>query len=336
MATNKTPKNDGEINVYENADAKSTRYWEPNACAIFINGMNNAPSDHVDSALALSKLLTRPVVGVYNLSEGTGIDFLQCIGDKITWQMMITDRKAVLKLLGDPATAKKKVMDVLKRNAAAKPLYNLLSSTSSNLQIYAHSQGNLILSNVLTGMYLLNGPDSLKRFTVNSFGSPAMNWPPGFIHYKHGFTFDPVNWLAGFDTKMNISKVGVPTTADAMGIVSHGFLNYLQDDATFVVNRFRFGALRMTANMDEEGLADALIGMKTNMPRVRAVFERLYSAHWSDVDDVAELYMNRAENLPMILTAIKQDESLRKLLIKSLDELWTSKGDKRIIDLLGK
>ena len=46
----------------------------------------------------------------------------------------------------------------------------------------------------------------------------------------------------------------------------------------------------------KKGLASALAQMGTNLPRITAIFERLYSAHNSDVDDVAELYLNKIKN----------------------------------------
>jgi hypothetical protein len=188
----------------------------------------------------------------------------------------------------------------------------------------------------LTAIFILGGPRglSLSRFTVHSFGSPTVNWPEGFRHHRHGFTFDPVNWLSGFDSSFSISKVGVPTISEKALVISHGFKCYMADDATFVVNRFRWGSFGMTASMDEPGLAQALADMGTNIPRITAIFERLYSAHNNDVDDVAELYVNKIKNNSAVLGLVKQDYKLRELLIKSLDEGWTSSGEYEAIALL--
>ncbi len=112
-----------------------------------------------------------------------------------------------------------------------------------------------------------------------------------------------MNWLAGIDFSFSISKLG--------GVwFSHGFKSYMTDDATFVVNRFRWGSLGLTASMDEKGLADALVQMGTNLPRVPRIFERLDAVHNSDVDDVAELYLEQVKHKPSLLRLIKQEKKL--------------------------
>ena len=47
------PKNDGDVNVYEHAEAKSTTYWQSQRSVVFINGMANSPTDHMKSAVAV-------------------------------------------------------------------------------------------------------------------------------------------------------------------------------------------------------------------------------------------------------------------------------------------
>jgi hypothetical protein len=340
MATNPLPSEDGAVNIYENTEARATRYWNHQRVVVFVNGMANSPADHQKSALALSKLQTCRVIGVFNKSAGTREDILQCLGDK--WQFdghgMDTSfnkaRTAYLKAFGSPGAAETAIVAALSRNLAAASLFSQLRTQQGEIEVFAHSQGNLILSNVLTAISILEGETGLSRFTAHSFGSPTVNWPQGFTHNRHGFTFDPVNWLAGFDSSFEISKVGVPTISEKFGVVSHGFKCYLADDATFVVNRFRWGSFGMTASMDEKGLAKALAAMGTNIPRVTAVFERLDSSHNSDVDDVAELYVNNIKNSTSILQLVRQSHKLRDLLIKSLDEGWTSSSEYKAIDVL--
>lgn len=334
------PKNDGAVNLYEHLEARSTHYWQPHRSVFFINGMSNAPADHRDSAVALSKLQMCRVVGIYNESSGKVADLIQCLGDKWQWDGHGIDRQfnkartAFLKAFGSPGAAEAALVDTLSRNKAAVALFQQLRKTTGSVDIFAHSQGNLILANVLTVISILDGESGLARFTVNSFGSPTVNWPKGIVHNRNGFTFDPVNWLAGFDSKFSISKVGVPTVKEAIGVVSHGFQCYMADDATFVINRFRWGSFRLTAKMDEEGLATALAQMGTNLPRVTAIFERLYTAHNSDVDDVAELYVNKIKDNPTLLDLIRNDRKLKDLLIKSLDEGWTSSDEYAAIAVL--
>lgn len=331
--TNPLPSGDGAVNIYENPEALTTPYWNRQRSVVFINGMDNSPSDHRVSAIALSKLQMCRVIGVYNKTDGVWTDLLQCLGDK--WQFdghgldraWNQARTAYLNAFGSAGDAERAILGALSRNPAAVTLFAELRRVPGEREIFAHSQGNLILSNVLTAISILEGERGLNRFTVHSFGSPTVNWPQGFTHHRHGFTFDPVNWLAGFDSSFSISKVGVPTVAEKFGVLSHGFKCYMADDATFVVNRFRWGSFGLTASMDEAGLAKALAAMGTNIPRITAIFERLYSAHNSDVDDVAELYVNEIRNNSMVLNLVRQNTKLRDLLIKSLDEGWTSSGE---------
>lgn len=340
MSSNPLPGHDGAVNEYQNAESRSTRYWQARRNVIFINGMGNSPQDHVESALGLSKLQMCTVIGVYNQSSGTFSDLVQCLADKWQWSGFTKNkqideiRTQYYKLTGNPANAKQGIVEALSRNGAAVPLFHLLRSKPENLDIFAHSQGNLILANVLTGIQILDGTGALSRFTVHSFGSPTVSWPAGFTHLDHGFTFDPVNWLSGFDSSFTISKVGLPTIPEGLGIFSHGFKSYLADDATFVVNHFRWGSFGMTASMDEEGLAACLANMGKNIPRVRAIFQRLYQAHGSDVDDVAELYLNKIKNNPQTLNAVKSDTRLRDLLIKAMEEGVAFPGERAAINLL--
>jgi hypothetical protein len=340
MSVNPQPSGDGDVNTYENQESRKTPYWNRQRSVIFINGMKNSAGDHKKSAVALSKLQMCKVVGVFNESAGTWKDLLQCLGDKWQFDGNGLDkswnkvRTTYLQTFGNAGEAENAIKGALSRNKAAVAAFTEIRATKGNLHIFAHSQGNLILSNALTAISILEGEQGLKRFTVHSFGSPTVNWPEGFTHHRHGFTFDPVNWLAGFDSSFSISKVGVPSVAEKFGVISHGFHCYVKDDATFVVNRFRWGSFGMTASMDEAGLAEALANMGTNIPRITAISERLYKAHNSDVDDVAVLHVQKIKNNRAILNLIRRDNKLKNLLIKSLDEGWTSGSEHKAIALL--
>ncbi len=340
MNSGTKPRGDGDVNLYEHPVAKKAAYWHSHRAVYFINGMNNSAEEHRASAIALSELQMCKVVGVFNKSSGTVKDLIQCLGDKVQWDSHGVDRslsKASAmfhKAMGTPAKAERALIEALSRNPAAVSVFKELRTSSAATQVFAHSQGNLILSNALTAIDILEGNNALSRFTVHSYGSPTVNWPSGFTHHRHGFTFDPVNWLAGFDRTFSISKVGVPSVPEAAGVISHGFKSYLADDATFVVNRFRWGSFGMTVSMDEEGLATALANMGTNIPRVTAIFKRLYSAHNSDVDDVAVRYVGKIKNNSSVLNLVKKNSDLRDLLVKSMDEGWTSTAEKDAIGLL--
>ncbi len=85
MSVNPLPSQDGDINIYENPEAKTTSFWNSQKSVVFINGMANSPDDHKKSAVALSKLQMCRVVGVYNKTDGGLQDLLQCLGDKWQW-----------------------------------------------------------------------------------------------------------------------------------------------------------------------------------------------------------------------------------------------------------
>jgi len=117
-------------------------------------------------------------------------------------------------------------------------------------------------------------------------------------------------------------------------VTSHGFENYRRDDATFVVNAFRWGMWRMTTSMDEKGLADALVEMGTNMDRITNIFVRLQDAHYTDSDDVALLYIEKIKSKPHLLGLVKRAPKLKAVLTKCLDEGWTTAREKAAIAVI--
>jgi hypothetical protein len=316
------PNTDGEINTYINKEAAAnSTYFSTTKTVIFINGMKNSGEDHATSALALSLVQMCPVVGVYNKSSGLVPDLLQCLGDKNQFNgVSPTAAKQVARAqqtqVRQPDTV---ILQALSRNAAQLPLFNLLrKKENKGCEIFAHSQGNLILSNVLQGIAAVDGPQGVSGRIVHTFGSPAVNWPREITKFEHAFTFDPVTWLAGLDKTFSISKVGMPS--GSLNPITHGFLKYLENDPAFVVNRFRVGGFGITFNMDEDGLAKCLAAMGTNIARVRRVFEHLNSKHNSDADDVAVRYVALVKNSPEITKAIALDKSFANLLITILGE----------------
>ena len=331
------PNSDGEINTYVNKEAETNgAYFSMTRKVIFINGMKNSGKDHAASALALSLVQMCPVLGVYNKSSGVVPDLLQCLGDKNQFNGPISRTAAgqvarAQQLPGRPSEMF--ILQALSRNAAQVPLFHLLRKKENNgCEIFAHSQGNLILSNVLQGIAAVDGPQAISGRIVHTFGSPAVNWPKEITKFEHAFTFDPVSWLAGLDPTFSISKVGMPS--GSLNPITHGFLEYLKNDPAFVVNRFRVGGFGITFSMDEDGLARCLAAMGTNITRVRPIFEHLNKKHNSDADDVAVRYVALVRNSPEIVKAIAFDKSFVNLLITILHEGWTSAEEKCAIQWL--
>ena len=95
-------------------------------------------------------------------------------------------------------------------------------------------------------------------------------------------------------------------------------------------------AFTITLNMDEEGLAKALYSeVPTDGAKTYSVISRLNEFHNTDVDDVAEIYVNlvRKRGGPA-RQMLKKNPKLVKLLIRAMDEGWTTDGEQACIDYL--
>ena len=293
------PGTDGAVTRYISPEVRDKSWFNPGRPVIFVNGMMNTPEDHMKSANALSLMLGVPVIGVYNKKDGFWRDLFQCITDKAQLTSMQTRNVhsndqwiQLYDALYQSEKAKRPTLtkaayihDLLNGNAAAQSLFALLAAPGGMLgtPIYCHSQGNLVTSNALTGVTMAQGVGAVQGLEVNSFGSPARGWPAGLRRVNNAYTFDPVSFL---DLRMDwtSSKVGFKA--------AHGFLNYVDQDGEFVVNRYRTGGWGMTVNMDEKGLAKFCATQGTNTRRLRSIFDRLEKAHWTDSDDIAVAYVD--------------------------------------------
>ena len=331
------PTLDGEVHDYTHWEVAALKKAEspcvdPARKVIFVNGMGNTGENHAESALALSLVQMCTVIGVFNKTGGTFTDLVQCVADKNQFDgLSLSAKNAVGIRLIFGQTSIQAARNALSRNRAQVALFDVVRANRGR-EIFAHSQGNLILSNVLQAVAAVDGPSALHGLVVHTFGSPAVNWPSGITKHEHGFTFDPVNWLSGFDSTFTISKVGWPQ--GSWNPITHGFLEYMKNDPTFLVNRYRTGGLGVTFDMDEEALAKALADMGPNMRRVYDIFQHLRANHGSDADDVAELYVDLARTRPMVANALKSYRPLRDLLIRILGSGATFPGEARAIAYL--
>ncbi len=351
-ANGASPTVDGQVQLYETPDRESLRTWyKPLKRVIYLNGQATSGDRHRECAESLSTMQMCPVVGIYNRSDSSSwhnviFDTFQSLGDKLQFHGPLTgspdgyfqkfqdlrESQAGRKL--DRAAV---MEELLARNPAALATFRLLRSPElpRDTPIFAHSQGNLILSNVLTAMTVVDGPASVLGREVYAYGCPTVNWPAGIRLYDNAFTGDPVAMLNPI-LNFTISKVGLPTGVSPIGFISHDFMLYLKDDAQFVINRFRWGGWKMTFSMDEDGLASALVQMGNNEPRVRKIFERLNLKHNSDADDVACAYVQKMRGQPGNAALLKtmKGTPLVPLLIRIMDEGWTSAEEKACIDYL--
>jgi hypothetical protein len=336
------PARDGDLNLYASPEARSKSWFNQQRRVVFINGMGNTPRDHARSARALSLLQGCPVVGVYNRTDGFWADLGQCLRDKITlvgaqagsfaaWNKAVTSAHAAATQKNRGLSREQFVGSLIAANPATHALYSFVVNQSAGarkaLRIYCHSQGNLVTSNALTAAALALGEDAIRGLEINSFGSPCRYWPRGLNRTNNAFTFDPVTWLdlrIGFDSV----KVGF--------VAGHGFAAYMKHDAEFVVNRFRWGSFGITASMDEAGLAKYCVGIGNNPPRLKAIWTRLWDAHWSDRDDVTEIYVKtmRTKHASVMKTIAAADRDLIKTMIRCLERGWTTGGERTEISYL--
>lgn len=296
------PSHDGDLNLYESEEIGKKDWFDRTRKVIFVNGMDNSPENHRVSADGLSTLQACPVLGCYNQSDGKLKDLWQCLRDKLKFSLVtgsqsqnfdewnkVVDAEYALVRRAQPAITKAAyVSSGLSNNKATSVMFDVLRDPAwKAAPIFAHSQGNLITSNALTAVALVDGKQAIQGREIYSYGSPNLNWPPGIKHYNHAFTFDPVGWL---DYRFSFSSIKVGFK------VAHGFDTYRQFDPEFVINRFRWGSFGLTANMDEAGLAQAMVDMGANPRRIEGIFERLLKRHNSDADDVALLYVQKMRN----------------------------------------
>lgn len=342
------PGKDGAIHLYVSPEVGTKSWFDTRRKAIFVNGMDTEPCKHRKYAWELSMLLACPVTGVYNMTDGFWPDVGQCITDKFKFDASITGRRAfsfedwkglvdvtygIVQKKRPGITREAFVRTMIERNPATVALYDLLQEPGyqhMGVPIIAHSQGNLITSNALTALALARGLKAIEGRQVYSYGSPCRFWPAGIAHTNNVFTFDGVGL---FDLRMSwsFSKVGFT--------VAHSFLTYMEHDPEFVINRFRLGGWGMTFNMDEKGLAKALADMGPNADRLLPIFERLDSAHKGDSDDVVMHYLQRLRATgreSVLRTMAKVKPELIRVLIKILDDGWTTAEEKAAIEGLRK
>lgn len=339
------PTVDGDINLYISPEGQAHSWFDMRRRVIFVNGMMNSPEDHASSARALSLLQACPVVGIYNKSDGFWPDLGQCISDKVTlvdvqaglltdfggWVQVVDAAYAVALKLNPGTSRLDFVGSLIASNAATYSVFRYVATLGQGeraaLKIYCHSQGNLVTSNALTAVALALGPEAVKGIEVNSFGSPCRYWPPGLDRTNYAFTFDPVGWL---DYRVSFDNVKVGFVA------GHAFTLYMQNDAEFTVNRFRWGSFGVTVDMDEAGLAEYCVKIGYNPPRLKAIFQRLKESNWTDSDDVSYEYVIRMRkgHDALMRQIARADPSFVKLLIELLGAGWVTSGEQEQINYL--
>ncbi|HTQ11362.1 MAG TPA: DUF4157 domain-containing protein, partial [Fimbriimonadaceae bacterium] len=165
---------------------------------LFVNGIDTTLADHYRAAQRLANTLNTTVVGVYNATAGMKSDLLQCAGDKLF------DRS------GNPAVGT--VARLIRTYGDAR-------KPQGGMQIFAHSQGSLIVSEALR-QAKTTGSD-LSQNEVTTLGNAAFTYPAGpkYHHYIHDD--DAVSMSVGtgsaISNVMNNTGVGKSLSQLALG-----------------------------------------------------------------------------------------------------------------------
>lgn len=356
------PQIDGTVTRYVSPDLIGKPWFNPTRPIIFVNGMLNDGVGHREAAERLSLTVGAEVVGVFNQTAGSGIggalvDLWQCITDKARLSGAQSPDQKLLLQIGLPGNDFQRkaalveeayqlqkarqpglskddyVYTLLGGNAATRSLYALLVGQPGGLlgtPIHAHSQGNLITSNALTGVALARGAGAINGLVVVSYGSPAQGWPPGLQRTNNAFTFDGVGWL---DATMDWSSSKVGYKLSHGNPFIHKFRYYADYDAEFFVNKYRTGGWGMTVNMDEKGLARACADLGNHTDRLFNIFTRLKQVHFTDSDDVALEYVKLKSDRQLAEIA-RINPGLTRLLVELLEAGWTSGSERQAIERL--
>ncbi len=176
--------------------------------AFYVNGVQTAIETHRRAAQSLAFQINKPVVGIYNATEGAA-DFAQAMTDKIG------------------------VGGLGMRNPATVTLANIVAQQGSpsdekgGLDLYGHSQGSIIISEALR--QARNRGSSLSNVEVTTFGNAAWTMPRGLKDQHHYvFDSDPVSasvGSSGYLATLARSRIG----RGAMGAMG---LQSTSDDTT--------------------------------------------------------------------------------------------------------
>jgi hypothetical protein len=216
------PTFDGQVMTFQEA--------QPARCAAriyFVNGVRTDGATHARTARLISTLTEHVVHGVYNATNGTVVDFLQCLkdwADSVSAKLLekfnghvnqqagelwnslrrsaglptsdpVNVAAAIRKRIPQPVRVAVLEWYLSRVNRATASLFRQLWTHRAQRQfIVAHSQGNLITANALWSMVIAFGEASLSNMEVFSLASPTPAWPMGIRGRRkvYGHTNDPI------------------------------------------------------------------------------------------------------------------------------------------------
>ncbi|MGI4788789.1 MAG: eCIS core domain-containing protein [Janthinobacterium lividum] len=146
--------------------------------AVYVNGVQTPLDRHIKAAQELAQQIGKPVVGIYNASGTPAQDF------------------------GQSATDKSGILGLGKRNAAINTLAKVIglhgSPTTKNggLDLYAHSQGSIIVSEAIH--QAKGAGHDVRGVDVTTFGNAAWSRPAGVRGYhNYAYDSDPIATMLG-------------------------------------------------------------------------------------------------------------------------------------------
>lgn len=353
---NKPPEKDGDINRYEQDDYPNKPYFNRTYAAIFVNGMDTDAHTHRKHATLLSSTLRCPVYGVYNATQNFGRDLLQCVTDKLGLQgalgdMAMSDEALRARLKAEHAAYRLAGLDVpwptfiesmIADNQATQQLFRTLRSgplSNRRIPIYAHSQGNLIVSNALRAVALADGNGAIAGRIVESYGSPCRHWPRGISRRDHRISLDPITLL-----QLRRSH-DMPAVHMALGDLvrltdTHGFDVYMLHDPEFIINSCRWTVFGYKHTLDADDLVQRLIELGNNTKRIAGVFECLAAQYAWQADTIALRYGTRMKRVGSVsLRRMLREEPHGRTLLERLElclhaGVWVNQEEKDMVTWL--
>ncbi len=179
--------------------------------ALYVNGIRTDMPTHQRAAQELANQVGKPVVGIFNATADGLRDFGQCITDKIGF------------------------LGLGRRNAAIRTLSGIIGrhgdpkKETGGIEIYAHSQGSIIVSEALREARG-KGAD-LGRVDVTTFGNAAWTMPTGLRGERHFvFDSDPVSTAVGSSGPLALpfraadpllARMGLHSTTSSTYVLHH-------------------------------------------------------------------------------------------------------------------
>ncbi len=161
----------------------------PPRVIFYVNGIKTDKKTHCDTLKQIGDMTCATVIGIYNATEGPGLDALQTGMDRSLVDQAAGGRRNLAHDGRNPAVDTLSDLIVQETRAGRPP------------EIMAHSQGGAVTS---LALYDANNrlkagppgtPNSLAGTKVTSFGSAAPVWVQGpkYNHYVHVNDFTPMN-----------------------------------------------------------------------------------------------------------------------------------------------